>query len=366
MPMNHGSSNPVPASEATRILLELCAEQGFALAGVAPAQPSQFAAELRAWLDAGRHGLMQYIEADLHLRLDPRGHLADTRSFLMVADQYAVRGDATDAELNPGRGRIARYARGRDYHGIMKRRLHRVADRMRELFPGSDFRSFVDTAPVLERELAAACGIGWQGRNTMIIHPVRGSYLLLGGAATNLELVPPPQQRRVPDSCGTCTRCVEACPTGAISDYSIDATRCISYLTIENHREIPVANHAAIGSWLYGCDICQEVCPHNAAPWTGRGDERDAGRVHHAYYPHRDSFDLLAVLGWDEASRREGFKTTAMKRVTLQMIKRNAVIVAGNALRKQDVPELRTRLEEIAADAAEPSLVSETDRKSVV
>lgn len=305
---------------------------------------------------------MEYLANDHALRIDPRGLFPNTRSFFMVADQYAVRGDATDSDLAPGRGRIARYARGRDYHDIMKRRLHNVADRMRELFPGSGYRSFVDTVPVLERELAAACGIGWQGRNTMIINPVRGSYLLLGGAACTLELAVPENQRPIADACGTCTRCIDACPTGAISSYSVDATRCISYLTIERRTPIEPELFDKIGEWLYGCDVCQEVCPHNSAAWSSRGEDRNVGNVHHSYYPHRDSFDALGVLGWDQAARREAFKTTAMKRVSLEMIKRNAVIVAGNWLRKTDIPELRARIEEIAADETESEMIRSAAR----
>jgi len=351
--------SPTPAA-ATARLLELCALQGFALAGVAPAAPSRWSGELRAWLDAGRHGLMDYLERDHNLRIEPGGLFPGTRSFLMVADQYALRGDATDVDLPPGKGRIARYARGRDYHDTMKRRLHNVADQMRIDFPGSGFRSFVDTVPVLERELAAACGIGWQGKNTMIINPVRGSYLLLGGAACTLDLEPPPPQRPVQDACGTCTRCIDACPTKAITPYSVDATRCVSYLTIERRTTLDPALFPAIGEWLYGCDICQEVCPHNSAAWSGRGSERPVGDVHHSYFPYRDSFDLLEVLGWDVDARRQAFKTTAMKRITLEMVKRNALIVAGNWLKEHDLPDLRARILACANDESESAMVRET------
>jgi epoxyqueuosine reductase len=243
----------------------------------------------------------------------------------------------------------------------MKRRLYALCDELRERFAGETFRAFVDTAPVMEREHAVRAGLGWFGKHTLLIHPRRGSYLLLGGIVTTLGLDSPRSQRVEADHCGTCTRCIEACPTDAITPYSVDASRCISELTIERRGMIPGEFHEAIGEWLFGCDICQEVCPHNSAPGGGAG-RVPVGRAHAAYGPKRDSFDLLEVLGWTEADRRAAFAGSALKRAKLGMIRRNALIVAGNVLREGDVPALRARIEEIARDEGEEGLVRETAR----
>lgn len=343
-------------ADLSRRIGEMALSLGFAAVGIAPAAPTRWERVLREWLGAGHHGEMDYLERELHLRLDPRGHLPGTRAFIMVADQYAARGQCEDPPLAPGAGRIARYARGRDYHGVMKRRLHRLADTMRAAIPGADFRSFVDTAPVLERELAVLAGLGWQAKNTMMIHPRLGSYLLLGGAATNLPLVPLVGQEIIPDACGTCTRCIDACPTGAITPYKVDGSRCISYLTIEQRGAIEPAMHEGMGAWVYGCDVCQEVCPHNSA----RAGNTDVGTINAAYRSDRDSLDLLDVLGWDAARRTGALIASPMKRATLAMMKRNALIAAGDWLGREDHPALRERVRQASLDPHEPDLVRST------
>ncbi len=178
---------------------------------------------------------------------------------------------APPPQARRGIGRVARYAQGKNYHWVIKNRLHAMSDQLRLEYPEAKFRTFVDTVPVLERELAEMAGIGWQAKNTMVINARLGSYLLLGGVATTLELLPPPEQVRSPDHCGTCTRCIDACPTQAITPYSVDGSRCISYLTIEHREVIDPALHEAMGDWVYGCDICQEVCPHNSAESVDAG-----------------------------------------------------------------------------------------------
>lgn len=340
------------AEQLGRDIVALCRGLGFALAGVADAAPTRWRKELTDWLAAGRHGSMAYLAEHVEARLDPMRVLPGARSVVMVADLYAARGAAPEEPMPRGRGRIARYARGRDYHTIMKKRLHRLCDALRGAHSGAGFRAFVDTAPVLEREYAARAGLGWIGKNTLLIHPRQGSFTLLGGVLTTLELTPPSEQEAVTDHCGTCTRCIDACPTGAISPYSVDATRCISYLTIERREMIDPAFHGAIGGWLYGCDVCQEVCPHNSPRPTG-----DVGEPHQDYRPVRDSFDLLGVLGWTEEDRRREFRGAALKRATLAMMKRNAIIVAGNQLRRTPNSTLRDRIAEIAGDEREPSMV---------
>ena len=316
---------PDNTGDVTRRVLDRCRELGFAAFGIAGASPSAFRAELLDWIDAGKHGEMAWLAERAELRADPGKALDGARSAIMVADLYAARSANTDPPLEPGRGRVARYARGRDYHKTIKKRLHALADGLRERYPEAGFKAFVDTAPVPERELAARAGIGWTGKHTLTINPKLGSYMLLGGVLTTLELEPPPEQAAITDHCGTCTRCIEACPTDAITPYSVDATRCISYLTIEHRGPIDPAFHGPIGSWLFGCDICQEVCPHNSPkPGTDQPEVRDD------YRAARESFDLLEVLGWTEDDRRRELRGSAMKRGKLEMWRRNALICLAN------------------------------------
>ena len=317
-------------------------ELGFALAGVAPAQASEWADAFRSWLDAGRHGEMAYLAEHAGVRTDPSAFVEGCRSLLMVADQYAARGAWTDERPSHGFGRVARYARGGDYHTVIRKRLHALADRLRARWPDETFRAFVDTAPVFEREHAMRAGLGWIGKHTLLIHPERGSWLLLGGIATTLEIETPAGRTRIADHCGTCTRCIDACPTDAIAPYSVDATRCISYLTIEHRGPIDERFHRAMGDWIFGCDICQEVCPHNSP----RGEDAAVGKAHPAYEQRRSGFDLLAVLGWGEDDRREAFAGSALKRAKLAMMKRNAAIAAKNSLRAHEDPRLRAGLDE--------------------
>jgi epoxyqueuosine reductase len=335
---------------------------GFALAGVCRPDPSRWGDELRRWLNEGRHGDMGYMAEQVEKRLDVARLFEEVapggpppRAVLMVADQYAPRG-GDDERPRPGRGRIARYARGRDYHRTIKRRLHRLADELRAAYPGSAYRSFVDTAPVLERELAVRCGLGWQAKNTMVIHPRLGSWLLLGGMVTSLHLEPPPEQPSWGDHCGSCTRCIDACPTNAITPWHVDATRCVSYLTIERRGPVDEALMPGVGDWIYGCDVCQEVCPHNSPR------ETPADAVHPAYAPRTRALDLPAVLGWGEPERREAFAVSALKRARLDMMKRNALIVLGNQLRERPDAAVLARVRRVADDPREPELVRVTAR----
>lgn len=338
-------------------ITDRCLEEGFAAAGVASAQGSRYGDALRAWLAQGQHGEMHWLEEHVEVRMDPRVLLPGAQSVVVVADRY----EGTPDEVVPKRGgRIARYARGRDYHVLMKKRLHRVADVLSEQHPGETFRACVDTAPILEREVAAAAGLGAIGKHTLLIEPSIGSWLLLGEIVTTLAIEPTGTGQEL-DPCGTCTRCIDACPTDAITPWSVDATRCVSYLTIEHRSSIDPTWFEGIGDWLFGCDICQEVCPHN------QPTERTVSvPKHQAYEPRstgRDgtgaSFDVLEVLDWTEEDRRVAFTTSAMKRAKLDMIRRNAVIVAGHYLRREDDSKLRDCLVRIAADENEVALVRE-------
>ena len=345
-------------------MLALCREQGFALAGIAACSPSAWTEEFRKWLAAGRQGTMDWLAETAEDRIDPARLLRGARSVVMVADQYATRGRTTDAPLPATRGRIARYARGRDYHRVMKRRLHSVCDALRARHPGAGFRAFVDTAPVPERELAARAGLGWIGKHTLLINPQRGSWLLLGGFLTTLDLRDP-ATAAVADHCGTCTRCIDACPTNAISPYSVDASRCISYLTIERRDPIPPEFHRSLDGWLVGCDVCQEVCPHNSP----RPGDAATGTAHPDYAPRRDSFDLLEVLGWDETTRRARFAQSAMKRITLAHVKRTAALLLADRLAENGPPAETAaaidRLGDSAWNADEDPTVRAASREAI-
>ncbi len=341
------------AAAPAEAVLGRCRALGFALAGVAPAEPTRYEAEFREWLAAGRNGEMRYLSEHVPERLDPGRMLPGARSIICVADRYHDGSPDVAAAGGPPRGRVARYARGDDYHLVMKNRLHRLADELSSQHPHETFRTCVDTAPVLERELAQRAGLGSVGKHTLLIEPGVGSYLLLGEVITTLAMEP--SNSCMDDPCGTCTRCIDACPTGAITPWSVDATRCISYLTIEHRTAVGEQYHEAIGDWIFGCDICQEVCPHNQPTRRSRTEP-----VHPAYAPRRDGFDLLEILGWDEQARRAAFLRSAMKRAKLSMMKRNAILAAGNVLSHGKAPHLRTRIEAIARDGAEDELVRST------
>lgn len=336
-----------------------CRAIGFACAGICPARPTDRAGELRAWLAAGRHGEMAYLARHAERLVDPRSLLSGARSIICVADRYHDGApDAPPPADAPARGRIARYARGDDYHKVMKRRLHVLADELASAFPDARFRACVDTAPLLEREHAARAGLGAIGKHTLLIERGVGSYLLLGALLTTLDL--PSSEPATPDPCGSCTRCIDACPTDAITPWSVDATRCISYLTIEHRSPIDPTLAAAMEDWIFGCDVCQDVCPHNQPSTRTR-----AAPVHEAYAPRRDGFDLLEILGWSEEDRRIAFTRSALKRAKLDMMKRNALVAAGNVLATSEVPALRARVESLAADEEQSELVRDAARRLV-
>ena len=296
---------------------------GFAKCGVAAARPSDQAGPLRDWLDAGMHGEMAWLENRTAERADVQNYLPGARSVVVVVWLYHVELPPTP----PGHGRIARYALGEDYHRHLKKRLHELADWLRGE-TGCETKACVDTAPVLEREWAARAGVAWQGKNTCAIDTELGSYLLLGEIVTTAELAPDPA---AVDRCGTCRRCLDACPTGALVEpRRLDARQCISYLTIEHRGEIAEELRPMIGDWLFGCDVCQEVCP-----WNRRAPTADV--------PPRlppEGLDAQAVLDWSDDDYRQTLRHTAVKRVKLPMLKRNAQIVLDNARRATE-PEAR-------------------------
>lgn len=319
---------------------------------------------------------MQYMEAALEKRLDPARLVPGARSVICVADRYSDKQNnpgITDTAPPPANaaapvGKIARYAWGDDYHRVMKKRLHRLADDLREVWPDETYRTTVDTAPILEREQASRAGMGWVGKNTMLIHPKLGSYFLLGEIVTTLAIETAEDVGgSVTDHCGTCTRCIEACPTQCIAPegYALDASRCVSYLTLEHRATIEPTLHAMMGDWLAGCDVCQEVCPFNQErPTAGttparRDESAPSPEILPAYRarPPAPGVDVMSLLSWDADARQQAFERSALKRVKLEQLKRNALIIAGNHLMKHNAPALRERVRAIGADAGESELV---------
>jgi epoxyqueuosine reductase len=253
------------------LLLEWAREEGFDPVGVTPAAPSAHAGHLETWIERSLHGTMQYLARPdaLERRRDPSLSLDGARSILVVAHNYHGE-DPPGVPNDPSRGVIARYARGRDYHRVMKKALLRIHRKLEEAEGEAvPARAYVDTGPLLERELGMRAGLGWFGRNTMLIHPRRGSWFFLGCLLLGVEVRPDAPFER--DHCGSCRACLDACPTGALLGRDedgapvMDARRCISYLTIENDGPIPREFREAMGNRVYGCDICQEACPFSKA-----------------------------------------------------------------------------------------------------
>jgi epoxyqueuosine reductase len=302
---------------------------GFDLVGITRLGPVGTWPAFETWLKEGRQGTMAWLQRDAVLRRDTRSPHRGARSAIVVGLDYGGRQPP---------GTIARYARGRDYHDVMKERLRRLLQWIEQEAGGRvSGRPYVDTGPILERDLGRLAGLGWFGRNSMLIDPKRGSFFFLGALFTDLELDPDPPFEA--EHCGTCRRCVDACPTGAIvADGVIDATRCISYLTIEHRGSLPEEWRRALGDHLFGCDICQDVCPWNERFAAEPRDHDLTQGVLEA------SPDPLAVLRLDESGFRKRFGGTAVTRARRQGLVRNAAVVIGNRGRMEDVPALRAAL----------------------
>ncbi len=243
-----------------RRLKERGRELGLGAIGIATLDPSDHGAALAQWLASGYAGTMKWMDRTAAVRTDPRSRFDWARSAVVAAVSYLpYRGERK--EQQGALQYVARYAVGRDYHAVLGERLEALASFLRAEARGAVTRAYVDTGPLLERELAARAGLGWFGKSTNLIGPRGDSWLLLGQILTDLEL---PPDGPVTDHCGTCTACIDECPTGAILEpYLVDSNRCISYLTIELRGSIPVESRPALGDWVFGCDVCQEVCPWN-------------------------------------------------------------------------------------------------------
>jgi len=328
-----------PASSGTARLLENWAlEAGFDRAGVVALAAAAGGEALQRWLSNGHAAGMSWMGRRVERRLDPRRLLPGASSALCVALHYwPLRGGPEAPAENDLWQGVARYARGEDYHGLMGARLERLEERIRRAFPACRTRRYVDTGPILERELAAAAGLGRVGKNTNLLHRRSGSWFLLGEILLTLdphELGVGEAADGITDVCGRCTRCLDACPTGALPEpFVLDARRCISYWTIEHRGSIPEAMRPGLGEWVFGCDVCQEVCP-----WNGEVEGGEHAEL--ALPSERRSVDLVGLLLLERDEYVERFRGSPMKRAKLEGLQRNAAVAMGNRGDARYVPAL--------------------------
>jgi epoxyqueuosine reductase len=309
-------------------------ELGFILAGVTTPDPPPHYSTFEDWLAQGRHGTMEYLAAERSRtrRANPREIMPGCKSILVLATPYSP--PSSREQGLEKEGKIAAYAWGKDYHDVLPERMKELVRFIEEQMGHPvDNRWYTDTGPILERDLAQRAGIGWIGKNTCLIHPKRGSYFLLSEILLDLALEPDPPF--VTDHCGTCTRCIDACPTDCIlPDRTIDATRCISYLTIELKNDIPVELRDKIGTWVFGCDICQMVCP-----WNRFAEDGDP-----AFGKSSPAQSLHTGLSTSAQEFNQRFKGTPVKRAKRRGYLRNVVVALGNAENMHALPVLQNAL----------------------
>jgi epoxyqueuosine reductase len=308
------------ASEHASLIKQHARHLAFDAVDIADLSPTQHRDSLDQWLANGMAGDMVYMARQAPLRRDPSGILPGATRAVVVTRHYDHREDT--APPPPGIGRVAKYARGPDYHRTLRPALLDLADFARSLGgPATVAKAYVDAGPVPERELAQRAGLGWIGKNTMLIDPHRGSYSFLGTVLTNLELtVDEPFDA---DRCGTCRRCLDACPTGAfVDERTLDARRCIAYLTIEHKGEIDPVFAPSVGNWVFGCDVCQDVCPWNtrfASSVAGVRGDSDMARL-----------DLSQLIAIDDEAFMARFGATPLTRPGPNGMRRNARVAAAN------------------------------------
>jgi epoxyqueuosine reductase len=303
---------------------ERALELGFAVCGFAGAGEDPVrSARLEAWLGEGQHGTMEWMAARLEHRRAPQGLWPQARSVIALGMSYTPAHDPLALESSREHARISVYAQGRDYHDVVKKRLKALARWLVEEVPGTQVKVFVDTAPVMEKPLGEAAGIGWQGKHTNLVSPTHGSWLFLGAIYTTLDLAPAEAHR---DQCGSCRACLDACPTAAFpAPYRLDARRCISYLTIEHKGPIPEEFREALGNRIYGCDDCLAVCPWNKFA--------AAAQACRDFLPRAELVAprLGELLALDDAGFRALFSGSPIKRIGRDRFIRNCLYAAGNS-----------------------------------
>ena len=309
---------------------------GFVACGFASADGhKEHGANLMRWIADGRHGSMEWFEARAHHRVSPTALWPDARSVIALAMSYAPDHDPLALAADGSAGRISVYAQGRDYHDAVKKALKALARWLVDR-AGGELKVFVDTAPVMEKPLSAAAGIGWQGKHTNLVSRQHGSWLFLGVIFTSLDIAPDAPAR---DTCGSCSRCLDACPTNAFDgERRIDARKCISYLTIEHKGPIPHEHRRAIGNRIYGCDDCLAVCP-----WNRFAQSAAANRV----FVAREELKaprLADLLALDDAAFRAKFSGSPIKRIGVKRMLRNCLIAAGNSGDPGLLPAVRAYL----------------------
>jgi epoxyqueuosine reductase len=309
---------------------------GFSLAGfTSPASPAHFDV-YQCWLEAGRQAEMAYLMdvRAIERRANPRLILPECRSILVLGTPYSNPKTALPIDESPLHGRVAAYAWGADYHLILPERLQALVSFIeKQVGQPVPNRWYTDTGPILERELAMRAGLGWIGKNTCLINPQSGSYFLLAEILLGIDLHP--DQPFATDRCGSCTRCIDACPTGCIlPDRTLDARRCISYLTIENKAEISAELRPLTGNWVFGCDICQMVCPWNIRFAPENGDPAFAPRPD---IPNPSLAEELMLAPWEFNKK---FKDSPLKRAKRRGYLRNIAVAVGNSRRTELMPAL--------------------------
>jgi epoxyqueuosine reductase len=329
------------APELTRRLKEEALRLGFDAVGIAPAVMPPGYGHFLDWLGEGCAAGMQYMERHAQARSHPGSVLEGVRSVVVASMVY---GEKASDEPALSRGKIARYARGADYHRVLWDRLEALLQWLRGEAPGVRGRAVTDTAPVLERDFARLAGLGWIGKNTMLINRRLGSFTFLGALLLDCELVP--EEPHYANHCGTCTRCLDACPTDAfLEPYRLDARRCISYWTIEHRGPIPEDMAGSLDGWVFGCDVCQDVCPWNRKAPSGRAAEFVARR-------EWDDPDLIEWLARSPEAWLAALKNSALARAKRAGLVRNAALVLGLRGVAEAVPALAERLNDEAEDPA--------------
>lgn len=318
------------AASLTSTLKQTAKDLGFALIGVCPAATPTGLTQFHRWLECGFDGQMEYLRDRATAYAHPQHVLDGVRSIAMLAFPYRT---DSPREARAGYGRVSRYAWShRDYHDVLHDRLRELASHIRERSPNARVRGVVDTAPLLERDFAQRAGLGWIAKNTMLINRAVGSWFFLAALLTDLALEY--DEPHETDHCGSCTACLDACPTQAFPEpYVLDARKCISYLTIELRDEIPESLRPAMGDWFFGCDICQEVCP-----WNRKGSDGDSQLFGSG--EDLNPIDLLSLFGMSDEDFRERFRRTALWRARRRGLLRNAAIVLGNQRSEKAVPAL--------------------------